>query len=362
MNTRITRPVILIALLAAVAGTLACGSHDAELAHADLEPVQVRLVTVGRVADTGTIEVRGTVHPTRQASLSSRVMGPVVAVKVRAGDTVAAGQTLIEIQAEASDGQLAQARGALAQAEAALALAERNYQRYQALHDEAAASDLELDMAKMQFEQAEGAVKQARGAVLAAQSVAAESSVTAPFAARVVRTMVEAGDLAAPGRPLVQVESREGQQFWLSVRESDIHRLAVGDEIPVRLDSRPELGTITGTIREIEPSADPATHTITVKADLGKLQIPTGLSGRAAIPGDENDRLFVPTEAVHERGGLELVVVRAEDGTARTRAVTTGAGAVDGRVEILSGLADGDQVAVDLAAPVADGTPLEVSR
>jgi len=360
MNTRhILTTVTLVTLSLAV---VACGSHEAELAEAEHAPVTVSIQPVERITDTQAIEVRGTVQPTRQASLSSRVMGPVVSVRVRAGDTVAAGQTLIEIQAEASDGQLAQARGALAQAEAALALAERNYQRYQALHEEAAASDLELDMARMQFEQAEGAVKQANGAVQGAMSIASESNVAAPFSARVVRTMVEAGDLAAPGRPLVQVESREGRQFRMSVRESDIHRLSVGDEIPVRLDSRPELGTLTGTIREIEPAADPVTHTITVEADLGKLEIPSGLSGRATIPGDAGDRLFVPASAVHHRGGLELVVTRAADGTARTRAVTSGAEVGEGRIEILSGLDEGDQVAVDLAAPVADGTPLEVIR
>jgi RND family efflux transporter MFP subunit len=356
------RFVPIVVLIASTLAIAACGSHEAELAEADLTPVAVTLAAVERSTDATSIEVRGTVQPTRQASLSSRVMGPVVAVRVRAGDRVAAGQTLIEIQAEASDGQLAQASGALAQAQAALALAERNYQRYQALHAESAASDLELDMARMQFDQAQGAVTQAEGAVQAATSVAAESVVKAPFAARVVRTMVEVGDLAAPGRPLVQVESREGQQIWLNVREADIQRLAVGDEIAVSIDARPELGTVTGTIREIEPSADPATHTVTVKADLGELEVPSGLSGRAAIAGDAGDRLFAPSTAVHRRGGLELVVVRGTDGGARTRAVTTGVELPDGRVEILSGLDEGDQVAIDLMAPVADGTPLEVAR
>lgn len=360
MNTR--RILTTVALIAAVLTMTACGSHEAEFAEAELAPVTVSIATVERSADARTIEVRGIVQPTRQASLSSRVMGPVVAVNVRAGDQVAAGQTLIEIQAETSDGQLAQASGALAQTTAALALAERNYQRYQALHAESAASELELDMARMQYEQARGAVAQAEGAVQAADSVASESLVKAPFAARVVRTMVEAGDLAAPGRPLIQVESREGQQIWLNVREADIGRLAIGDEIAVRLDARPDLGAITGTVREVEPSADPATHTFSVKADLGEAQVPSGMSGRAAIAGDAHSRLFAPTDAVHRRGGLELVVVRAADGSARTRAVTTGVELTDGRTEILSGLDEGDQVATDLAAPVADGTPLEVAR
>ena len=360
MNTRLSITAVVVAAISL--SLSACGSHEAELAQAELTPVSAAFTAVGRSSDAASIEVRGTVKPTREASLSSRIMGPVIAVKVRAGDTVSAGQTLIEIQAETSDGQLAQASGALAQAKANLALAERNYRRYEALHAESAASDLELDMARMQYEQAKGAVTQAQGAVQAATSVAADSKVASPFAARVVRTMVEAGDLAAPGRPLVQVESREGQQIWLTVREADVNRLAVGDEIPVRLDARPELGTLTGTIREIEPASDPATHTTTVKADLGRIDVSTGLSGRAVIAGDTDHRLFVPQTAVHRRGGLELVVVLADDGTARTRAVTTGADLGDGNIEILSGLDEGDQVAVDLAAPVADGTPLEVTR
>lgn len=360
MNTRNT--FATVSLFAFFLTLVACGSHDAERAEAELAPVAVSLATVERSTEVRNIEVRGIVQPARQAFVSSRVMGPVIAIRARAGAEVAAGQTLVEIQPEAADGQLAQASGALAQAKAALSLAERNYTRYKALHADSAASDLELDMAQMQYEQAEGAVKQAEGAVRAATSVAAESEVRSPFAARVVKTMVEVGDLAAPGRPLVQVESRGGQQIWLDVREADIQRLTVGDEVGVSLDARPDLGVITANIREIVPSADPATHTFTVKADLGGLEVPSGLSGRATIPGDTGDRILAPASAIHHRGGLELVVVRSDDGTARTRAVTTGSELADGRVEILSGLEAGDEIAVDLAAPVADGTPLEVSR
>jgi RND family efflux transporter MFP subunit len=289
-------------------------------------------------------------------------MGPVVKLNVRAGSTVAKNQVLLEIHPEASAGRLAQAQGALAQAEAALAMAERNYKRFEALHADNAASELELDMAKMQYEQAQGAVEQAAGAVRSASSVANESTVRAPFAARVVETLIEVGDLAAPGRPLVRVESLEGKQMWLSVREKDIGRVTVGDPIEMRLDARPDFGVIAGEIREIVPSADPATHTFTVKASLGDIDVPSGFSGRAKISGDITERYAVPTTAVHRRGGLELVIVRAADGSARTRAVTTGGALGDDRVEILSGLDAGESVAVNAPGPVADGTPLEISR
>jgi RND family efflux transporter MFP subunit len=343
-----------------LAVSLGCGKHEPEQASIDHAPLTVKATAVERISSARPIEIRGTVQPAREAFVSSRAMGPVVAIRVKAGDRVAKGQALLEIQPEASEGQLAQANGALAQARAVLALTERNWRRYEALHAESAASDLELDMAKMEYERAQGAVEQAEGAVRAATSVAQESVVRSPFRARVVDTLVEVGDLAAPGRPLVRVESSEAQDFWLVVREADIQRFELGQAVSVVLDARPELGKLSGTVREISPSADPATHTFSVKVALPGATVASGLSGRAAIEGTATHRLVVPTSAVHRRGGLELVIVRASDGTARTRAVTTGRHLEGDRIEILSGLDDGELVAVDATGPVSDGTPLEV--
>ncbi len=265
VRNRFLTTLIPIAALVLSAG---CGHDEERRADARLEPLSVKVIEVARVTGPKPIDVRGTVQAARQANVSSRVMGPVVALKVRAGAKVAKGQILLEIQPETSEGQLAQAQGGLAQANAALSLAERNYQRFEALHAEKAASDLELDMAKMQFEQASGAVTQAEGAVRAASSVAKESIVRAPFAARVMETMVEVGDLAAPDRPLVRLESLEEQQLWLTVREADNHRVEIGQEVEARFDSRPEIGVVTCRVVEIVPSADSATHTFTVKVAL----------------------------------------------------------------------------------------------
>jgi len=360
MNVRI-RLIFALASITTIMFASACGRTEGHRAGTGLEPLSVQVVTVERITGPKPIEVRGTVQATRQANVSSRVMGPVVALKVHSGDKVAKGQLLLEIQPETSEGQLAQAQGALAQARAALTLAERNYRRYEALHAEKAASDLELDMARMQFDQASGAVTQAEGAVRAASSVAKEAEVRAPFAARVIDTLIEVGDMAAPGRPLVRLESLEGHQLWLIVREADSHRVEIGQEVDIRLDSRPDLGVVKGRVVEIVPAADPATHTFTVKVALAGVDVRSGLSGRALLPGDPAEYLAVPSTAVHDRGGLELVIVRAADGTARTRAVTTGQTLADGKVEVLSGLEAGAEVVVNAPGPVADGTPLEVS-
>jgi RND family efflux transporter MFP subunit len=338
-----------------------CGHDEPSMDSRTPDAITVQVVDVQVDRESKPIGVRGVVQAARQADVSTRVMGPVVALRVKSGSTVAKGQTLLEIQPEASQGQLSQAEGALGQAQAGLALAERNYERFRALHADNAASELELDMAKMQYEQTKAAVEQAQGAVTTASTVAGESAVRAPFAARVIDTLIEVGDLASPGRPLVRIESLGGQQIWLTVREADAGRVAIGDELAIEFDARSDLGSVTGTVEEIVPSVDPATHTLTVKVGLGSLNIPTGFSGRAQIEGDPVDRLTIPTAAVHRRGGLELVVVRTADGSARTRAVTTGS--IHGEiVEILSGLDAGDSVVIDAPGPVTDGTPLEVVR
>jgi multidrug efflux pump subunit AcrA (membrane-fusion protein) len=146
-NARRTIPAALA--IAAVAVTAACGRHEAELAPSSFKPIAVRTAAVEQITSSQPIEVRGTVHPGRKAFVSSRVTGPVTVIWVAAGSRVRQGERLLQIQPAASDGQLAQAAGALSQAQAALALAERNHRRYQALHEEGAASDLELDMARM---------------------------------------------------------------------------------------------------------------------------------------------------------------------------------------------------------------------
>ncbi len=357
----IARALIVPLAALGVIAAVGCGEH-AEHAELDLTPITATVTPVERIDAIRTIDVYGIVQPARQSVLSSRVMGPVVEVMVEAGDTVAKNAPLIKIAPQTIEGQVSQAKGALAQAEAALALAEKNYSRYEALHQEKAASDLELDMAKMQRDQAKAAVDQAKGAVASASSVAEEAVVRAPFAARVVDKMVEVGDMAAPGRPLVRVESLAGRTMWLTVREADIGRVKVGQDLDVRFDSRPDLGTVTGSVSEIVPSADPATHTFTVKVALpDKLELKSGLSGRATIQGDAVSRLVIPAQAVFQRGGLQLVVVRADDGTARTLAVTTGAALPGDRIEVLSGLDAGQQVVVNPPGPVADGTPVEVA-
>jgi multidrug efflux system membrane fusion protein len=356
MRTRFGMIGIVAAILAACGGGHGTGNQtqavtvSAEIAKAALASVSQR------------VALYGSVEAGRTAAVSSRVMAMVTAVHVKPGDTVKAGQVLVEIDPQTAQGQEGQAKGALAQAEAALTLADRNYERFKALAADGAASQLELDMARMQYEQAKGAVEQGRGAVEAAASVARESRVVAPFAGRVSAKLVEVGDLAAPGRPLVMVESVTGRKLSLSVPESvaTATGLKSGMTLPVRIDALPDRGEVAGTIVEMTPGSDPMSHSFMIKVELAGVEVPTGLAGRAWIRVGDRSAVSVPKAALVRQGGVTMVVVRDAEGKARSRAVSLGAPMSDDRVEILSGLSGGEDVLVGLAAIPVDGAAVEV--
>jgi RND family efflux transporter MFP subunit len=350
------RNVLMVVVSTAAA---ACG-HGPTAVEVATAPVRARIVKVESARVPNAVELYGTVEAERTAAVSSRVMATVTAVHVKPGDRVKAGGLLVEIDPATAQGQEAQARGALAQARAALALADRNLERFTALAAEGAASELELDSARMRYEQAKGAVTGGEGAVEAAASVARESRVVAPFDGWVATKLVEVGDLAAPGRPLLTIESVAGRRLVVAVPESLLvgSGLKVGSEVPVSIDALAPAGPVVGNVTEIHPGADPASHSFTVKVAIAGT-VPAGVTGRAGLPAGDRVVIAVPSEAVLTSGGLDLVVVRDGQGRSRSRAVRLGARVGDGQTEVLSGLAAGEEVAVGLAAVPPDGTPLE---
>lgn len=333
-----------------------CGGGEVQSA-GDPGMVYARTVAAEEVDVPEVVEVMGSVEAARLAGVSSRVMATVTAVRVRAGDLVRAGQTVVDIDPDTAKGQEAQAQGALAQAEAALVLARRNLERFQNLAASGAAAELELDLARMQYEQALGAVTQAEGALAAAGSVARESRVVAPFDGRVAARLVEVGDLAMPGRPLIMVESLRGRRLRVAVPESVVGASGVkpGTVVAVRLDGSPKLGELRGEVVEMSPGADPATHTFGVWVEIPDQNVATGSAGRAWLAIGHRKVVAVPSASILQPGGVSMVVIRDRDGLARSRVVSVGAPLTEDRVEVLAGLQGGETVLTGVTTIPANG-------
>lgn len=348
----------ILFLAASLAAYFVTGcSHDSELASASVATLQARTAEVIESAVPRIISVRGTIQAEDDAVLSSRATGPVIRERVGLGDYVRKGDVLLEIDERMNNGMLAQAQGALAQAQAAEALAATNLRRFQSLYESQACSQLELDMAIMQHETAAGAVKQGQGAVSAAAAVANESTIRAPFDGIIVEKFVNVGDLVAPGRPLVRMQTKTGRDLAFTVRSADAAQVSVGSTVSCKLDNLDH--EVQATITELSPSADPMTHTISIKARLNDADsLAAGFTATAELQGELTKSMLAPRSALYITGGLQLVTVVDSAGAARTRAVTVGRHRGES-FEVLSGLAAGEIVVLDRVGPIKEGTRVE---
>jgi multidrug efflux system membrane fusion protein len=347
--------------LAAALGLAACSPEHPE-AHAPrvLPTADVQVRTVELSASSGQIHAIGRIKNARESTIASKVMGKVQQVRVKAGDPVRAGALLLEIDSADAAARVAQAKGALAQADAARTIAKQMLERFERLKAQDSASEAKHDQAVFDYQSAMGAVEQASGALRTAEAYLRESRVLAPFDGRVVDTLIEEGEMASPGMPLLRVEGDGELEFEASVNATDTSLIAVKQPVTVVVDvSRDEVREVAGTVAEVVPSLDRITHTNTVRIRVSDpAGLRSGMFGRARfMAGAEScASVFVSADRVIRRGQLSAVFILDGDGVVRLRLVREGERRGQ-EVEILSGLAEGDRLIVGDTRSLVDGQP-----
>ncbi len=322
-----------------------------------LPSVQTRIQVVQAETLPVPVSGPGQITSRKDAYISAKSMGTVIAIRVKAGETVKKGQSLLEIDSSDIHSKLQQANGALAQAKAALTIAENNYHRFQELYKRKAASKVELEQMKYQYDTAKGAVEMASGAVKEAKAYLKYASVRAPFNAVVIERMINVGDFAAPGRPLFRIIDPANMQFECRVSESDARYVKLGEKVPVKLDNFES--ELTGTVAEIGGGSDFMTHTVAVYIHFPTTSgLRAGMYGQAFFPGIQKKRILIPEKWIAHRGELCAVFLKGKDGRAEMRIIRTGR-KYGNKIEVTSGLNGGEQVATTAIAKLSDGIKLE---
>jgi multidrug efflux pump subunit AcrA (membrane-fusion protein) len=393
------RRAVLVSLIALPLA--ACGKEASHPAKTP-EPPTVRDVSLGAVITADleeAAEITGTVRSRTVSTLSSKIVGRILALHAREGSAVQAGELLIELDDQDIAAQVRRAEAGLAEAEAGMAevsrgiaaasagrvvaeaqrdLAVSTLARYQRLLDRKSVAPQEYDQVAAQQKAAAAGVERAiaegqvveskrqqvlarmesaRAEIASAQVMRGYAKITAPFAGIVTVKHTDVGGLAAPGAPLLTLEDQ--RRYWLeaTVPESQVGGLKQGQSLRVTIEAAGVSGT--AQVSEILPAADPATRTISVRLDLpASSRLRSGLFGRVWIPAGRRQAIQVAREAVVERGQLQGVYVVGQDGIARFRLIRTGA-LRQGGIEVLSGLSSGEQVVLKGAERVTDGARIE---
>jgi membrane fusion protein (multidrug efflux system) len=334
------------------------GAFQAKIDSTSAHAASARLVgnrsvrQVEKVSLPVTESAAGTVRPVHEVALASKILAKVAETHVRAGDAVEAGQVVVRLEDADLKARRLQAEAAVAAAQAVRDQAKIETERVERLRQQNAASAIEMDRVNALLLSAEAELMRAQQQLEEAQTVLAYATVTSPISGIVVDKLAEAGDTVTPGAVLVKLYDQKRMQLVASVRESLTHSLEVGKGIAVEIDS---LNLhCQGTVSEIVPEAESASRTFTVKVTgpCPKGVYPN-MFGRLLVPLGEEEVIVVPVEAVRRIGQLTVVDV-VEGEHVRRRSVQLGR-LIQGRYEVLSGLREGDKVAVDEPPTSAPG-------
>jgi cobalt-zinc-cadmium efflux system membrane fusion protein len=313
--------------------------------------------TAAAVTDVlpGTVELTGEIaaDPDRSARLAARVAGRIVNVRFKEGERVQAGQVVATLESP----ELARARASLLSAEARARSARLNARRLSNLEAKALASGQELSAAQAEAEALEAEAAAARQTLAAfgpgagqAQGAVARLTVRAPFSGFVLARDAVQGQTVAADHVIAVIGDLDHAYLLGRLFEKDLARVKVGARVEVRLNAYPaEL--FDGTIETIGKQLDPAARTVIARVlvkNHGDL-LKVGLFGTARVTtGDQGGprRLVVPLTAVTKLADRDVLFVLQADGDFDVHPVTLGRSA-SGRVEILSGLREGERVVVE---------------
>ena len=312
-------------------------------------------VAVNSTADAGNTSLEAVVEAVRQTTLSAQVPGAIVAVLVRAGDRVQAGQTLVRIDARAAQQNVAGSAAQVEAAQAALNVAATELERQKQLLQMQYISQAALDRAQAQWLATQAQVKALQAQTQVAQTQSGFFIVNAPYAGVVSDVSVTLGDMAMPGRALVTMHDPSALRVSAAVPQALLASVNAQQK-----SIRYELPGVTGyatpqTPQQVQvlPAVDPVTHTGQIRLSLpaGIEGLAPGLFARVWLPGVSAgqagaERVYLPSSAVVRRAEMTGVYVINAQGKPSLRQVRLGQTSGD-RVEVLSGLRKDDKVAAE---------------
>lgn len=376
---------VLVGVLVLLVG---CGEQIGPGTSAPVEREVVRApVAEARISqEPFQYEAVATINARTASTIAAKLLGTVQAVHVRQGDPIKAGELLVTIDPRTVSAQLEQAQAALNEARraetsalsardaaaAAAELAESTFRRYEQLRAENSVSAQEFDEIQSRFRQARATLAQTEAMVAAARSrvqqaqaalrqadvARGDARVTAPYDGRVINKLVEEGDMASPGTPLLTVEQEGVYCADLVLPERHIQAVREGMAATVVVPALDNL-EVEGTVGRIVPAADARSRSFEIKVAMPEgPDLKTGMFARVRIPLGGTGVLLVPESAVQQEGQLTGIFVVDEAQVARFRLVRIGTHYGD-RVEVISGLSEGQRYVTEVPLTLRDGMRVE---
>lgn len=306
------------------------------------------------------IQLDGTVEAIRQSTVAAQTAGTVSEIFYDVGDQVAPGSVLLKISDTEQQARLEQAQAAVLSADVNLKDARQNFDRIEGIYQRKLASQAQYDQARNQLDSAKASHSKAQAALKEARKQVSYTRVIAPYGGVVTERHVELGEVVAPGSSLMSGIDLNQLRVYTSVPQ----RYAAG----VRRHRQASVMMPDGHYLEaahltVFPYADAASHQFPLRIRLpeGQKGLYPGMLLKVKIPVTERPILAMPRQALVIRGDLRAVYLIDHQGKPRLRQIRIGQTLADNRVEVLSGLLEGDRIALEPARILAGLKPSGVA-
>ena len=311
----------------------------------------------------------GTVQPLSVVTVKARVDGQLDRVMFTEGTEVHRGDILAQIDPRPFQAALASARAALAKDEAQLTNASLNVTRFEKLASIGAAPTQNLDTSHAQVAELKAATQGDRAAIDAARLILGFSTIRSPIDGRVGLRLVDPGSIVHAADPggLVTVTQMDPIAVMFAIPQGDLALLRAGNGHPVvavyTLEDAQKLGE--GELAAIDSQIDPATGQVRLKATFPnpkRALWPGQLVTARILQRTEKDATLVPAQAVLQgQTGPYVYVVQPDATTALARPIKVGV-SVQGRTQVLAGLAPDDTVVLTGQVRLVDGAKVTVAQ
>jgi len=339
----------ILYLISASSILLSCGSkgNQNDAAKNFEGPVQVTVSKAGLSDNRAVFSISGQLAAEHSAAISTRMMGYITKMNVKIGDNVRTGQLLFSVQSADIQAKGGQVSANITAADAALANAKKDYERFKILHQQSSATDKELENITLQYKAAETQAQAARQMRNEINANMAYANVTAPFSGTITQKMIDAGNLANPGMPVLILESGGALQAIATVTEDRIKYTRQGMRVSITVDASGK--TVDGIISQISKSSVATGGQYLIKVNLqNSKELLSGMYVHILIPVSEDaknsiaETVWIPQESLVQQGDLVGIYTVGANNTATLRWLRTGRSA-GSQVEILSGLAAGEE-------------------
>jgi RND family efflux transporter MFP subunit len=346
-------------------------------------------------AGSSILDASGYVVARRQATVASKITGKLVELDIEEGDHVGAGQVIARLDdsnarasVNQSAAQLDYAKSALVETQINIANAQREYDRQYSQLEKHFVSQAAVDNARTALDglKAQLATQKSNISVAArnlevAQRNLDDTVVRSPFAGVVTVKAAQPGEIVSPMSAgggftrtgigtIVDMDSLEVQ---VDVNENFIHKVLPGQAASAKLNAYPDW-PIPAHVIAVIPTADRSKGTVTVRIALDmkdprilpEMGVRVAFMDTGATAGPNGSAAGVPAQgavqlpasAVQASGATGTVFV-VHDNTLERRAVRIGTSAGD-QLDVLSGLAAGERVAIGDFAKLRDGAKIHV--